>query len=47
MWITSLIMISQSCDVRISELNIYPTKGENYIIPMDVLFSGKNLSYIC
>ncbi|CAD8187810.1 unnamed protein product [Paramecium octaurelia] len=47
MWLTLLIMISEACDVRIDEINIYPTEGENYILPMDTLFSGKNLSYFC
>ncbi|CAD8096449.1 unnamed protein product [Paramecium primaurelia] len=47
MWLNFLIMILEACDVRINELNIYPTQGENYILPMDTIFSGKNLSYFC
>ncbi|CAK56606.1 unnamed protein product (macronuclear) [Paramecium tetraurelia] len=47
MWLPFLIVISEACDVRIDEINIYPTQGENYILPMDTLFSGRNLSYFC
>lgn len=47
MWSFFLLYTLEACEVRMKELNIFPIKEENYVLPVKEIFSGYNLSYTC